>query len=201
VFDQSTLLKLEAALDEMLTKRAEHARKLMAADEHIANLRQLISGMLSLSQGSEQRDEGEGAASPREDVKVIRNTAYQIFEQRGQEMDREELHQALLDRGVVVGGKDILGNLSAHLSHDDRFAPVKGKRGYWTLKKWANSLANEQYRANAVRVEPGVIHPFRPANLRANQLPVMGNPPHPVFVGVPIQAIPNSETEPPSSEG
>ena len=61
-----------------------------------------------------------------------RNAAYKVLAENGP-MHRTKLLQEIEALDVEIVGRNPADLLSSYLSPDDRFMPVLGLRGYWTL--------------------------------------------------------------------
>lgn len=145
MISQAALDKLLSALDELRDDRERHLRRVEGYyDAKIAELERYIA---SFSENppitDDQNDKvttlvGTDNTKIRySSVKEIQQAAYEVLDQRGEAMHRQELYDALYARGIRVGGEDTMRNFAAHLSHDRRrLRAVKEKKGYWTLRKW-----------------------------------------------------------------
>ena len=66
----------------------------------------------------------------------LADVLYQLLSEAGQPVHRKKLLEDAQARGCVIGGKDTINTLTAHMSNDPRFESTKGD-GMWGLAEWA----------------------------------------------------------------
>ena len=71
----------------------------------------------------------------KEDIPIThkaRNAAYKVLSER-RPMHREKLLEGVKALGTDIVGRNPADSLTSYLSPDERFMPVPGLRGFWTL--------------------------------------------------------------------
>ena len=71
----------------------------------------------------------------------LASVLYQLLSEAGQPVHRKKLLEDAVARGCVIGGKDTINTLTAHMSNDPRFESTKGD-GMWGLAEWARQENN-----------------------------------------------------------
>ena len=71
----------------------------------------------------------------------LADVLYQLLSEAGQPVHRKKLLEDAVARGCVIGGKDTINTLTAHMSNDPRFESTKGD-GMWGLAAWARQELN-----------------------------------------------------------
>ncbi len=85
----------------------------------------------------------------------LADAAYELLAETRREYHYRELAQALLDKGVLINGRDPATNLIAHLVRDTRF--VRPKRGVYALRELnpkARSIGQRKRKSRRRRRKP-----------------------------------------------
>lgn len=105
--------------------------------------------------GEYQEDATVPVSSPVRPPTNLADAAYQLLAETRREYHYRELAQELLDRGVLINGRDPATNLIAHLVRDNRFA--RPKRGVYALREWnpkAHSVGQRKRKSRRKRRRP-----------------------------------------------
>ena len=121
--NESTISDLKAAIRRLETEKRR-------IDEQLRSLVTALRYFENPERTAETPMEGRSVSQHRRTDNDLRNAIADILASEGP-LHRREVYDRLVERGMHIGGRDPVSNVSAHMSSDQRFRNIS--RGMWEL--------------------------------------------------------------------